>query len=181
MWLVQSELCAATISADRAIDAREFFDGDGVFDVAEPGAAVILREDDAQQAEFGQLGNQFGGKREASSHSMTCGAISDCAKSRTVRWSCCCSSVREKSTLGLGKPIYRAILVSHGWMRGGRRADERVNERAFLKRNTRRDRHAAFSARQTDALAKQMRDSSTPWHDIPRRDLGNNVAPLRSE
>src|SRR5437879_4561253 len=38
------------------------------------------------------------GKREASSHSMTCGAISDCAKSRTVRWSCCCSSVREKST-----------------------------------------------------------------------------------
>jgi hypothetical protein len=45
------------------------------------------------------LGISSAGKREASSHSMTCGAISDCAKSRTVRWSCCCSSVREKSTL----------------------------------------------------------------------------------
>src|ERR1700680_3929820 len=44
------------------------------------------------------LGISSAGKREASSHSMTWGAISDCAKSRTVRWSCCCSSVREKST-----------------------------------------------------------------------------------
>src|SRR5579872_6619836 len=39
------------------------------------------------------------GNWEASSHSMTCGAISDSANSRTVRRSCCCSSVKEKSTI----------------------------------------------------------------------------------
>src|SRR5712692_5992398 len=38
------------------------------------------------------------GKCEASSHSITWGAISVSANSRTVRRSCCCSSVREKST-----------------------------------------------------------------------------------
>ena len=48
--------------SDGAIDAGEFLDGDGVFDVAESGAAVSFREDDAQQAEFGQLRNDFGGK-----------------------------------------------------------------------------------------------------------------------
>ena len=45
-----------------AIDARELLDGDGVFDVAESRAAVRFREDDAQQAEIGQLGNDFEGK-----------------------------------------------------------------------------------------------------------------------
>src|SRR6195256_6665675 len=38
------------------------------------------------------------GKREASSHSITWGAISDSANSRTLRRRCCCSSVKEKST-----------------------------------------------------------------------------------
>ena len=47
---------------DGAIDARQLLDGDGVFDIAEAGAAVSFREDDAQQAEIGQLGNDFGGK-----------------------------------------------------------------------------------------------------------------------
>ena len=44
------------------------------------------------------LGMISGGKCEASSHSITCGAISASANSRTVRRSCCCSSVSEKST-----------------------------------------------------------------------------------
>ncbi len=47
---------------DRSIHARQFFDGDHVFDIAEAGAAVVFREEDAQQAEFGELGNEFGGK-----------------------------------------------------------------------------------------------------------------------
>src|SRR5882762_2703726 len=38
------------------------------------------------------------GKREASSHSITWGAISDSANSRTLRRRCCFSSVKEKST-----------------------------------------------------------------------------------
>src|SRR5713101_7090629 len=44
------------------------------------------------------LGINSDGKREASSHSITCGAISDSANSRTLRRRCCCSSVKEKST-----------------------------------------------------------------------------------
>ena len=43
----------------RAIDARQLLDGDDVLDVAQAGAAVLLREDDAQQAQLGELGNQF--------------------------------------------------------------------------------------------------------------------------
>src|SRR6185437_9406168 len=41
------------------------------------------------------------GNWEASSHSITCGAISASANSRTVRRRCCCSSVRENSTIRL--------------------------------------------------------------------------------
>ena len=71
--------------ADGAIDAREFFDDGGVFDVAEAGAAVLLRENNAHQAHFGELWEEFRtGKWEASSHSMTWGAISPSANSRTV-------------------------------------------------------------------------------------------------
>src|SRR5882762_4064891 len=44
------------------------------------------------------LGINSDGKREASSHSITWGAISDSANSRTLRRRCCCSSVKEKST-----------------------------------------------------------------------------------
>src|SRR6267378_1062666 len=44
------------------------------------------------------LGINSDGKHEASSHSITCGAISDSENSRTVRRRCCCSSVNEKST-----------------------------------------------------------------------------------
>src|SRR5579862_5111947 len=48
--------------ADRAVHAREFFDGNHVFDVAEASAAVFFRENDAEQAHFGKLGNDFDGK-----------------------------------------------------------------------------------------------------------------------
>ena len=48
--------------ADRAVDAREFLDRSGVFDVAEAGAAVFFGKDDAEQAHFGELGHDFGWK-----------------------------------------------------------------------------------------------------------------------
>src|SRR5277367_2909432 len=47
------------------------------------------------------LGMISEGNVEASSHSITCGAISPSANSRTVRRRCCCSSVSEKSTIRL--------------------------------------------------------------------------------
>src|SRR5580658_432040 len=47
------------------------------------------------------LGMISDGKVESSSHSITWGAISPSANSRTVRRRCCCSSVREKSTICL--------------------------------------------------------------------------------
>ena len=45
--------------ADRAVHARQFFDGDGVFDVAKARAAILFRENHAEQAQFGELGNDF--------------------------------------------------------------------------------------------------------------------------
>ena len=47
---------------DRAIHPRQFFDDDGVFDVAKTRAAVIFREDRAQVAEPTQLFDNFQGK-----------------------------------------------------------------------------------------------------------------------
>src|SRR5271166_1835309 len=46
----------------RTVDAREFFDDRGVFDVAEAGAAVLFGEDDAKEAHFGELGKEFEGE-----------------------------------------------------------------------------------------------------------------------
>ena len=45
--------------ADRAIDAREFLDDDGVLDVAEPGAAQFLGEDGAHVAELAEFPDDF--------------------------------------------------------------------------------------------------------------------------
>ena len=47
---------------DRAIDAREFFDGDDVFGVAEARAAVGFRKNHAEQTHLSELGNDFGGE-----------------------------------------------------------------------------------------------------------------------
>ena len=48
--------------ADGAIHAREFFDDGGVFDVAKPRAAEFFGEDDAEEAHFRELGQDFLGK-----------------------------------------------------------------------------------------------------------------------
>ena len=48
--------------ADRAIHARKLLDDDGVFEIAHSRAAVLLGENHAEQAHFGQLGNDFRGK-----------------------------------------------------------------------------------------------------------------------
>ena len=57
-------ICAKRIvrgddDADGAVDARKFFDGDDIFDVSETRAAVFFRENYAEQAEFGEFGDQF--------------------------------------------------------------------------------------------------------------------------
>ena len=80
------------------IDARQFLDDDGVFDVAEAGAAEFFRERwrpvDPSWPGFLITSS---GKIWASSHSMTCGAISASAKSRTDLRSWICSAVNSKS------------------------------------------------------------------------------------
>src|SRR5262249_25844553 len=48
--------------ANRSVHARQFFDGDDVFDIAEAGAAILFRENYAQQAHFRELGHDFAGK-----------------------------------------------------------------------------------------------------------------------
>src|SRR5690348_13547959 len=56
------------------------------------------------------------GNWEASSHCITCGAISASANSRTVRRRCCCSSVRENSTIRL---YHGALGAAGAKARGG--------------------------------------------------------------
>jgi len=48
--------------ADRAVNARELFNGDDVFDVTQTRAAVLFRENDAEQAHFREFGHDFNGK-----------------------------------------------------------------------------------------------------------------------
>ena len=84
--------------ADRTIHAREFFDGGDVLHIAHACAAVLGRKNDAQQAEFAYFFNdRRQGKLPASSHSITWGAISRSANSRTLFLSCSCSSFSWKS------------------------------------------------------------------------------------
>src|ERR1035437_5808297 len=45
--------------ADRSIDAREFFNNDGVFDVSQPAAAEFFREDGAHVAEPAEFADDF--------------------------------------------------------------------------------------------------------------------------
>src|SRR5450432_4356290 len=51
------------------------------------------------------------GKCEASSHSITCGAISPSANSRTLRCSCFCSSVNVKSTMSSLAAVFSGIYT----------------------------------------------------------------------
>src|SRR5262249_23469803 len=63
------------------------------------------------------------GKCEASSHSITCGAISPSANSRTLRRNCCCSSVNVKSTIPLEVVSFiytqpkSGLYILHPWNR----------------------------------------------------------------
>src|SRR3989454_9595997 len=66
------------------------------------------------------LGMISEGKWDASSHSITCGAISVSANSRTVRRSCCCSSVREKSNATSGEADYSPSNINLYHSRAGR-------------------------------------------------------------
>ena len=45
--------------ADGAVHAGKFFDGDDIFDIAEPRAAVFFRENDAEQAELREFRDNF--------------------------------------------------------------------------------------------------------------------------
>ena len=69
--------------ADGTIDPGQFFDDSRVLDVTQPRAAEFLRENHAHQAHFGEFG-KISGEMRASSHSMTWGAISASANSRTL-------------------------------------------------------------------------------------------------
>ena len=109
--------------ADRAIDAGKLLDDDGVFEIAHARAAIFLGENNAEKPSSASLGMISEGKVEASSHSITCGAISPSANSRTVRRSCCCSLVRENSTKPHRKKRFRAALhLYHSDSSGGRRS-----------------------------------------------------------
>ena len=84
--------------ADGAVDARELFDGDDVFDVAEAGAAVFLGEDDAQKPELRQLGNEL--ERETRGLVPLHDVRGDFGLGEIAHGlrSCFCSSVKVKST-----------------------------------------------------------------------------------
>ena len=82
---------------NRSIDAREFLDDRRVFDIAHTRAAVLFRKDDTHQSQLASFGCNSTGKCCDSSHSITCGAISDSANSRTLILTCCCSSLNSNS------------------------------------------------------------------------------------
>src|SRR5882672_1593369 len=63
------------------------------------------------------------GKWETSSHSITCGAISPSANSRMLLRSCCCSSVKEKSTLPPGNKVLDIANQRIVYTGGGRAAN----------------------------------------------------------
>ena len=59
MCAEQRPLCAATDSASAGIDARELLDADAVVERRHAGAAVLLRELDAEQPERRELRHQL--------------------------------------------------------------------------------------------------------------------------
>ncbi len=52
-------MCAATMMPTEPSTRAQFLDDDGVLDVAEPGAAQLLREDRAHVAELAEFANDF--------------------------------------------------------------------------------------------------------------------------
>ena len=45
--------------SNRAVYARKFFDNDGIFQVAQPGAAILFRENNSKQSHLAKLWNDF--------------------------------------------------------------------------------------------------------------------------
>ena len=62
MWLLHKRIVGGDDNADRPVDARELLNGDYIFDVAEPRAAVFFGENNAQQAHFAELRHDLAGK-----------------------------------------------------------------------------------------------------------------------
>src|ERR1700704_1992804 len=103
MWLLHSELCAATINPTdpSTRDSSSIAIAYSMYPrSAPPYSSGKITPKSPISASFGMIST---GKCEASSHSITCGAISPSANSRTLRRNCCCSSVNEKSTGILGR------------------------------------------------------------------------------
>jgi len=61
MWLLQ-RVVGRHADPYRGVDLRQLGDHEHVFDVAEPGAAVLLGEEDAQEAQLARLGDDLAGK-----------------------------------------------------------------------------------------------------------------------
>ena len=62
MWLVHSELWAATLMPTEGSTFDSSVIDDDVFDIAEPGAAVLLGEDDAEEPELSRLRHHLAGE-----------------------------------------------------------------------------------------------------------------------
>ena len=70
---------------DRAINARKLFNDRGILNIAHAGAAILFRKKNSGQSQLGEFWLTVrSGKCCASSHSITCGAISASANSRTL-------------------------------------------------------------------------------------------------
>ena len=105
-----SELCAATVSADRAVDDAELLDDVDVVDVRQPGAAVLLGKDHAEHPELAELFERFEREvlRLVPLHDVRLDlALGEVAHHLLI---CCCSSVRRKSIRGL-----LGLMDAYGW------------------------------------------------------------------
>src|SRR5271157_2251523 len=98
MWLLQSELCAATVNPT-APSTRANSSTTATYSTypspAPPYSSGKITPSSPISASFGRISS---GKCDASSHSITCGAISPSANSRTLFRKCFCSSLNVKST-----------------------------------------------------------------------------------
>ena len=104
--------------ADRGVDGGDLFDGEDGLEEGSAGAAVLVGDFDAHQAEVEELRNELGVKCCCSSMVRTRGAIFSCANWRTVSRNSCSSSesrvsgeagcdARTESATGIKLPLKR--------------------------------------------------------------------------
>src|SRR6266853_6795716 len=109
------------------------------------------------------------GKREASSHSITWGPISESANSRTLRRRCCCSSVKEKSTgpQASFSPYGRTNYLYHtanGSPWGHRGWVPKLQLDAGAEKDlTQRTQRITENHREIGLFLSAMYSSSSPW------------------